>query len=205
MDAILNASTDVVRALLAQAMPQGEIWRTDEVEQLLDAIAPALAAALRTAGRTLLDESDPATATATLAMWARVFGLPRCTQLPTAIEELRALVSSQGTHGGRHPLNYRRMAAELLSWPLDYVRVIRYGPFVAGSRCGTPCYGEQYRAVWKLLVYGWDLGAPAVCGVVRAGDPLVSDWRNPALECMLRALAPAQTVAFVGYTDVIPA
>jgi uncharacterized protein YmfQ (DUF2313 family) len=204
VDSINTYTEASVLAFLRQAMPPGLVWESDEVQAYLKGCTPFLTTVLNACGAGLINEADPATATHMLAHWAKVYGLPDCATLPTDVAELRRVVAARGTRGGRHQYNHRLAIADLLGIDISRVTIENLRPFSCGDTCGSHVWGETHRAVWRVLIWGWTLGTPALCGVARCGDSLVSDTSNPNVSCFVEKHKPAYTHAIVAYTDELP-
>lgn len=144
----------------------------------------------------LITDASPAFTLELLPQWELSLGLPDiCAQQPQTVQQRQAAVLSRFVGaGGQTPAYYTAVALAL-----GYVITIsEFGSFRAGfSRAGDPC-GDAFVHAWQVNAPTFTVGSFRA-GVSTAGEPL-RWWSNTALQCTLRALAPAHTVVLFSYS-----
>ena len=186
----------LLRALLPPASydPNGEgVGRSTEADGLT--LDRTYSAALD-----ILNGLDPFAHQEWLEDYERVYGLPdECAPAGAPLDvRLRQLAIAARERRGISRAYYYWLAAVL-----GYdIAIEEYRPFVSGSLCGTPLYGEDWQYAW--IVRARDVGVRRfVAGRSCAGEPLQA-WGNELFECVFRRLAPAHTLVHFAYGDAAP-
>ena len=187
------SAEDFTAALIAE-MPTGAVWPRD-----LDAVMPQVMAALaptfaRLAARdlNLLADAFPVAPLELLPEWESTLGLPDpCAGPSPTIEQRQKQVNGRFIGDGGQSAGYLVGIAAALGFDIT---ITQYKPFRLGhSKLGAPLMGPGWQ-------YVWDIHAPTITvsrftlGRSFLGDPF---WTisNAELECTIRALAPAHTLA----------
>lgn len=181
-EAYPSSYTDAaVSALLDILGPDGAIWRTEGVQQVLSGLAGGWRRLFERANAAL-NQFWGSTADETLSDWIVELGLDSdtCTTLPTDEDELRALVSARSTAlGGQSAAYYTAIAAAL-----GVEISIEEGPTApyANPECGVAQCGDELAGVTAGFI--WRVTAPAATPTsVRA-----------QLECLINRTRPAHTL-----------
>ena len=168
---------------LKKLLPPGPVWRlvTESVlSRLFHGTGDELAR-VEARGRTWVEETDPRTATETLAEWERMLGLPDedILAIPgTNAERRRAIVQKLLRTGGQSPAYFVGLALAC-GWVVYVTEP--FGATVARcgtARCGDPMNGTAWAFAWRVEVDSSLAGA------------LSSD----ELERVLTRVKPAHTV-----------
>lgn len=173
---------------LRQLLPPGRLWNLEPdsvLSKLLLGAAEELAR-VDARGLVLVEESDPRTATETLAEWERLLGLPDedVLEVPATTEARRqAVVSKLLKAGGQSRAYYITLAAACGyvvtiydEYGLELFRVNR-------QRVGDRLYGPAWAHTWKVTVQ----------------PPAGSALTHAELERILRRVAPAHTAVIFEY------
>ena len=179
--------------------PRGAAWPRDD-DAVFTQVAQALADGVYQHHRAALNlsevESDPYFTTALLPDFENDYGLPDpCTPLnPTLSQRRAALLAKMRAKGGQSAA-YFIAVAQALGYSIT---IETFSPFRVGQgRAGDPLYGQGW-------IFAWRVHAPAVTvtpfrvGQSAAGEPLQA-WGNAELECVLKRIAPAETVVQFAY------
>lgn len=144
----------------------------------------------------LITDAFPATTIELLPQWELSLGLPDlCAAQPQTLQQRQAAVLSRFIAAGGQTQAYYIAVALALGYAIT---ITEFGAFRAGfSRAGQACGGA--------FVHAWQVNAPTfTIGTFRAGNSTAGEplrwWSNTALQCTLRALAPAQTVVLFSYS-----
>jgi uncharacterized protein YmfQ (DUF2313 family) len=172
---------------LKALLPPGRLWLLENDSVLSEAML-ALGGELQRVserGIALIEESDPRTATETLADWERMLGLPdECVTAIPATPAARRLAITQKMikQGGQTPAYYIALAAAC-----GYTATIdeTYGQLVlrSGFLCGSRCYEEDWAHVWRMDI----------------SDTAPTALTNAELECIISRVAPAHTIVLFNY------
>lgn len=173
---------------LKQLLPPGRLWNLEPsstLSKLFLGIAEELAR-VDARGLVLIEESDPRTASETLAEWERMLGLPDedVLEVPATTEARRqAIVSKLLKTGGQSRAYYIALAAAAGyvvtiydEYGLELFRVNR-------GRIGDRLYGPAWAHTWKVTVQ----------------PPAGSALTHAELERIIRHVAPAHTVVIFEY------
>jgi uncharacterized protein YmfQ (DUF2313 family) len=149
---------------LISLLPKGVLWACESsttLYKLLDALAQELQR-VEDLALELIEEADPRTTTNLLDDWERVAGLPSDCWTPTTEADRRtALVAKLATRGSQALQFYVDQAA-LIGYDVLIERH-PYSPFVAGSLCGTPIWGNEWRFVIRMIAFSGDQDAYLKC------------------------------------------
>ena len=124
------------------------------------------------------------------------YGLPDpCTPLnPTVGQRRAALLAKMRAKGGQSAA-YFIAVAEQLGYTIT---VQRFYPFRVGQgRVGDPLYGQGWIFAWRVHAPETTI-RPFRVGQSAVGEPLRS-WGNAELECVIRRIAPAETIVQFAY------
>jgi uncharacterized protein YmfQ (DUF2313 family) len=173
---------------LRQLLPPGRLWNLEpgtHLSTLILGVAEELAR-VDARGLVLIEESDPRTATETLAEWERMLGLPDedVLEVPSTTETRRqAIISKLLKLGGQSRAYYVTLAAacgyeaEIYDgYGAELFRVNR-------QRMGDRLLGPAWAHTWKVTVQ----------------PPTGSALTHAELERILRRVAPAHTVVIFEY------
>lgn len=139
--------TDALVALL----PPGPAWNresTSVLYKLLDALAQEFQR-VEDMALELIEEMDPRTTDGLLDDWERVAGLPGTCWTPTTDDERRTALHAKLTTRGSQREQFYLDQADTIGYLVAIARH-PYSPFAAGSLCGTPIYGNEWRFVWRV-------------------------------------------------------
>jgi uncharacterized protein YmfQ (DUF2313 family) len=175
--------------MLMQLLPRGPLFPRGEgsgLFKLMQGIGEELAR-VEARGRALIEESDPRTATETLAEWETMLGLPddAVLEVPSTTEGRRlAIVSKLLRLGGQSRAFFVALAAAC-----GYTATVddSYGLTVARSgrlRAGDPVRGTEWAHAWMMTVE-----PPAGVALTHA-----------ELERIVRRAAPAHSAVLFTYT-----
>lgn len=180
--------------------PRGEAWSEDDRSTWVRLLAGLSTWRARSDVRAseLLEESDPRTASETLADWEEALGLPdECLPEPGSVSERRALVISRAVGIGGGSRRFFVQLAAAIGAPVTITEgdgeAFRAGAGRAGDDLGT-----------ELQNFVWTVHAPATlvrearAGQLRAGDP-IRTFGSELLECVIRRAAPAHTFVRFAY------
>lgn len=175
------------RALL-KLLPPGPLWRLtpDSVlSKLFHGLGDELAR-VEQRGKALVEETDPRTATETLAEWERMLGLPDedILAIPATNAERRTAIIQKLLRTGGQSAAYYEGIALAAGWVV-YV-VDGYGDTVARcgtAECGDPMNGTAWAFVWRVDV------DYSVTGALSSAE----------LERVLTRISPAHTIVFFNY------
>lgn len=197
----LRDADSYAREMFAR-LPKGAIWPsrfTGIWSKFLLAIGDELAR-IRQAVLHLMDELDPRTTSDMLTDWEQAYGLPDpCIAAPTTeaerIRRLLTLVTMKG--------NLRKRFLEGIAYDIGMdVLLEEFTPATMGvSGCGDRMDGAAWR--WAIFCHAPTTSVTkAYCGSSGIGDRL-TDFGNPALECVLRKHIPvtSQNKIIFGYND----
>lgn len=184
-------------------IPPGEAWSRDprSVQTRLLAGLSGLRAAVEERGLDLVEESDPRTTDELLSDWERALGLPdECLPDPETTAERRTLVTARAVGvGGGTPDHLRALLREA---GFETVQVVEQvgTPAVCGvAKCGDPIGPGLETLAWTIIAPLTTV-RQAACGTARCGDPLAW-WGNEVLECVVRRVTPAHTLAVFSYLE----
>lgn len=149
----------------AALLPPGRLWNLEQ-DSTLQATLAAMAdefERIRLRGANLIDETDPRTATETIADWERMVGLPdeRVTTIASAIEDRRVAVTQKVVAQGGQNYQYFSDLCAACGWPL--VSISKNPLLRVGFRVGARCYGETFAYSLTLT-----LGTPATHALAKA-------------------------------------
>jgi uncharacterized protein YmfQ (DUF2313 family) len=144
----------------------------------------------------LITDAFPATTIELLPQWEYSLGLPdNCAAQPQTIQQRQAAVLSRFIAAGGQTAAYYQAVAAALGYAIT---ITEFSAFRCGvSRAGQPC-GDAYVHAWQVNAPTFTVGTFRA-GASDAGEPL-RWWSNTALQCTLRALAPAQTTVLFSYS-----
>jgi uncharacterized protein YmfQ (DUF2313 family) len=186
---------------LKQLLPPGSAYSRDPgavSEAVLGAIADELVA-VHNRAQDVIDESDPRTTEELITDWERVLGLPDCVDLEETLEGRRnAVVGKLVAIGGQSRQYFIDIAAAV-----GYeITIDEFGPFrVSVSAVSEQLMDEGWWFTWR--VNGPSTGQTHFrAGLNRAGDPLTESGEE-LLECRIRNLKPAHTVALFAYVPLL--
>lgn len=173
---------------LKKLLPPGPLWRLtpDSVlSKLFHGLGDELAR-VEQRGKDLVEETDPRTASETLAEWERMLGLPDedILTIPATDAERRTAIIQKLLRTGGQSAAYYEGIALAAGW-IIYV-VDGYGSTVARVgrfRCGDRLYSVRWAFVYRVDVDYSLAGA------------LSSD----ELERVLTRISPAHTIVFFNY------
>lgn len=181
-------NVDAYARQLKQLLPPGKLWHLEfgtDTSNLMLGLAEELAR-VDARGLALIEESDPRTATETLAEWERMLGLPDedIIEIPSTVEARRqAIISKLLQTGGQSRAYYIGLAAAA-----GYVVTIydAYGEElfrVNRNRVGDRLYGPAWAHTWLVTVQ----------------PPVGPALTTSELERIIRRVAPAHTVVIFEY------
>lgn len=196
MPQILKTVADYAAALTA-LLPSGRVWPRGAASvesQAMAALAPTPQRAAASA-QALMTDAFPPTAVDLLPEWEQTLGLPDPCAGPDPTVALRqAQVAARFSAGGGQSLPYFVSFAKTLGYQ---IAITQFRPFTAGSRTGTPLYGEGWAHAWQVNAPQFSISYFAA-GAGAAGEPLAT-WGNTVLQCELRRLSPAHTTVIFNY------
>lgn len=140
---------------LIDLLPPGDLWTVEEgstLRGMLEAIDTEFTR-VRSRGAALIEESDPRTATETIAEWERAVGLPdeRVTAISAVLGERRSAVVQKLVARGGQSLGFFTDLFAACGWRFE--AYTRYSVLRAGFRCGTAATGSDARAYGPEYVY----------------------------------------------------
>ena len=183
------ASQDQYAGILAKLLPRGALWAVTRSPRLA-AYLQGLGAELARVHDRILDaitESDPRTATETLADWEALLGI---TQPATTPEERRRQVTALWIASGGQTPAYFLSLAERIGYAviIEEPKAARFGKF----RCGTDrLYDTDWAYTWIVRVDGGTITAPRF-GSWRLPQRL-REWSFGELAQLFGKWAPAHT------------
>lgn len=164
------------------------------LERLLDMPAGELAR-IEARVPALLDEADPRATAELLAEWEAAAGLPDPCLGPTpTVAQRRARLVQQLTRTrGQSRAFFIAVAADLGT----VATVTEFRP----HHCEMDCEQPVHDAAWA---HAWRVNLPATTVTLSSCEdscetPLAV-WGDTAIECVIRALAPAHTIVQFGYS-----
>jgi uncharacterized protein YmfQ (DUF2313 family) len=182
-------------------LPRGRVWHrgwgTLQAADLLT-LMPTWAR-LHARANDLIGEVFPCTTTELLQEWEATLGLPDpCVQPPLATVQQRtaAVCAKFVARGGSSRAYFTHLAASLGF----QIQIETFSPFRVGiSRAGDPLCGEDWAFAWRITVQG-NAGAIVYfrVGQSAAGERLAT-WGIQALQCLIEASAPANTIPIWAY------
>jgi uncharacterized protein YmfQ (DUF2313 family) len=186
------------RQALLNLLPRGRVWPREQdsvLSRVLGALAPTYERSTAAAAQMLVD-SVPTTTSNLLAEWESSLGLPDgCGDPDQSIAERKATVAARwAARGGQAPDFYIKLGATL-----GYaITITEFSPSRFGRPFGQPFGGEAWANVWQVnaptfTIRSFEFGSDAF------GEPFRS-WGNTALQCRLRAAAPAHTILLFFYS-----
>lgn len=195
--AFIYSASDYVAAMFALGH-RGRAWTTDP-GTVREAVMTGLAQHyVRSGARAvnLITDASPATTIELLPEWELSLGLPDvCAAQPQTLQQRQAAVLARFVGAGGQTAGYYIAVAAALGYAIT---ITEFAPFRAGfSTAGTPC-GDAYAYAWQVNAPTFTVGSFRA-GVSTAGEPL-RWWGNTALQCTLRALAPAHTALLFSYS-----
>jgi uncharacterized protein YmfQ (DUF2313 family) len=180
-------------------LPRGAAWTRDD-DAVLTQVAQAIADGTYVHHRatTYLSEveADPHTALELLPDFETDYGLPDpCTPLNPTIGQRRAALLAKMRAKGGQSAAYFIAVAEQLGYTIT---IQRFYPFRVGqARVGDPLYGQGWIFAWRVHAPETTV-RPFRVGQSAIGEPLRS-WGNAELECVIRRIAPAETIVQFAY------
>lgn len=180
-------------------LPRGRVWhRGWGLVQAADILAlmPNWAR-LHVRLNDLIREIFPCTTTELLPEWEATLGLPDpCVDPPlSTVQQRQAAVCTKFAARGGQSIAYFEALAAALGYSIT---ITEFAPFRAGiNHAGDPVYGAAWGYVWRVESTAETIWAFSA-GTSAAGEPLRA-WGNAALECALRAVAPAHTILQFAY------
>lgn len=193
------SATDYVQQF-QRLLPRGRVWHRG-IGLVQDADLLALMPAwvrLHLRLNDLIAQIFPCSTTELLPEWEATLGLPDpCTGPLATLQQRQAAVCAKfAAKGGQSKAYYIELAARLGF----SITITEFAPFRAGrNHAGEPVYGAAWAYAWRVNVSLDELDVWAFrAGASAAGEPLRA-WSNLALECALRAVAPAHTVLQFAY------
>jgi uncharacterized protein YmfQ (DUF2313 family) len=199
MTDFVNLGSDDFLRFVQQLLPRGAAWPRDD-DAVLTEVAGALADGAFAHHQAVLNlsevESNPYLTNQLLPDFELDYGLPDpCTPLnPTLVQRRAALLAKMRGKGGQSAAYFIAVAAAL-----GYVITIEtFAPFRAGQGAiGDPLYGQGWIFAWRVHAPTTTV-TPFMVGQSAAGEPLQA-WGNAELECVLRRIAPAETIVQFAY------
>lgn len=189
---------------LRRLLPQGRAWiaaRGGVLAALLDAIAVEFARIdARIEG--LRDEADPLTTLELLPEWERLAGLPdACLPVTGSVGERQRRVARKIAGQGGQSRAFLIEQAAMLGLAID---IEEFTPFTAGSRCGQPLYGRDWRFAFRVRVLPFSAasGLALINDRFRVGSRVGERLRSfsiAELECSIRRAAPAHVAVLFAY------
>lgn len=141
---------------LADLLPPGVVWDLEadsEIRKVLLACADEYER-VRERGWALIEETDPRTATETIAEWEEALGLPdeRVTAIPSTIAERRVAVTQKYTGRGGQNYEFFENLCNDCGYPLD--SIVKGITFMlrVGFRCSDRVYGDNYAHSMRLVL-----------------------------------------------------
>lgn len=178
--------------MLKKLLPPGRLWDLLP-DSILSLVCLGIGDELNRAesrGEDVIDETDPRTATETLAEWEAMLALPDedVVDLPDTDAKRRLAITAKFTrYGGQTPAYFLRLAAQC-GYDSDQNYVTEgYAETVFRSgrgRSGEVIRGAAWAHVWEMTIE-----------VPGLGDFLTQD----ELEAIIRRAAPAHTVVIFNY------
>lgn len=193
-------SSDYLQQMQA-LLPPGPAWPTEEgagLSRFLAGLAEEFAR-LDARGWQLLEEADPRTAIELFNDWERVAGLPdTCAEAFSTTEQTldqrrQALIARLVTVGGQTQAYFIALAAAFGVT----ITITEYRAQTVDDDVSMPMFDDAWNTVWSINMPLTDITYADVNSSV--DEPLAS-WGNPALECVLRRIAPAHLTLFFSYT-----
>ena len=151
-----TAYLGMLRALL----PPGALFEVEPgsvLSRLLEGAADELVR-VGQRGADLINESDPRTATETLAEWERTLSLPDeyVTEIPATTEGRRVAVTQKLASRGGQNLEFFTLLCEACGYPLTSLESFNSLILRAGFRVGARVWGNEFAYAMRL-----NLGAAA--------------------------------------------
>lgn len=180
-------------------LPRGAAWPRDDdavLTQVMRAMGDGLFAQHQATIYLSEVEADPNFTVELLPDFEADFGLPDpCTPLNPTLEQRRgALLAKMRAKGGQSAA-YFIAVAERLGYSIT---IQRFYPFRVGqARVGDPLYGQGWIFAWRVHAPATTI-TPFRVGRSSVGEALRS-WGNAELECVIRRLAPAETIVQFAY------
>lgn len=144
---------------LKHLLPPGVLLNLEAgsvLSRLLEGLADELA---RVNARVadLLNESDPRTATETLAEWEAMLALPdeRVTEIAVTAAERRVAITQKLIARGGQSVEFFTALCAACGYPLNSIDLFADAVLRVGFRVGDRCYGELYAYTMRL-----NLGTP---------------------------------------------
>lgn len=162
-------------------LPRGRAWPRDPSSVQAQTLRTLVATFKRLTdrGAYLLTDAFPATANELLPEWESSLGLPDpCAGESPTIELRQSQVVARLAAGGGQSIAFFTDFAKTLGFEIT---VTQYKPFRAGSKAGTPLYGNDWAFAWQVTA--------------------VSGADNAVLQCEFQRLSPAHTIVNFSYTS----
>jgi uncharacterized protein YmfQ (DUF2313 family) len=195
--AFTYSAPDYVAAMFSLGH-RGRAWTTDPGTVRYSVMTGLAQHYVRSGARmvNLITDAFPATTLELLPEWELSLGLPDlCAEQPQTVQQRQAAVLAKFIATGGQSVTYYTAVAAALGY---VVTITEFSAFRAGSsRAGTPC-GDAFVHVWQVNAPTFTIGT-FKAGISTAGEPL-RWWSNTALQCTLRALAPAHTLITFSYS-----
>jgi uncharacterized protein YmfQ (DUF2313 family) len=180
-------------------LPRGAAWPRDDgtvLAEVMQAIADGTFDHHRSTIYLSEVEADPHSTLELLPDFEFDYGLPDpCTPLNASLEQRRgALLSKMRAKGGQSAA-YFIAVAEQLGYTIT---ISRFLPFRVGQgRVGDPLCGQDWIFAWRVHAPATSI-TPFRVGLSAVSEPLRS-WGNAELECVIRRIAPAETIVQFAY------
>lgn len=135
-------------AQIRKLFPRGRLWRFEpdsNLWKLVQAIADEFDR-VRGRGKDLINESDPRTATETIADWEAMLSLPdeRVPELSAVLAERRVAVTSKFVAQGGSNYAYYETLTLACGYPLVSIEKLSGRLLRAGFRVGDRAYSDAY-------------------------------------------------------------
>lgn len=186
---------------LQSLLPPGPAWSSDEASfstHLFTGLAQELS---RIDGRSLqlIEEADPRTVAELFSDWERVAGLPDACAIAfggdqTVVQRRAALLGRLTTLGGQSAAYYIGIAASLgYAITITEFSIHTVIDDVTCYLCDEPAWNFiwQVNSILNTVIY---------ITVDSTVDDALAIWGNSLLECVIRRLAPAQSIVLFSYT-----
>lgn len=185
---------------LTELLPQGPAWKltdNDFLEKMLE-IASLELARVDADVQQLIKESNPLTASKTLAEYFIEWGIPDdCIKELDVydLEEWRKMLVSKIRSQGLTFVELVQIISSEMGF--ESCDVQSFTPFYTTSKCDARLYGPKWRYSFMTITTS-NLTQGKFLSTSRVNEKL-STWGNQLFECMVKALAPCHTNVLFQY------
>lgn len=185
------------RDALIACLPPNAYDRTGSGVQREAAATAALVDDAITSAQVLAAEHKPETAGLAMLDWERNYALPDAcvggAGAPLAARRLNLLARIRG----RGNLSRGHMIEHAAALGFPGCTITELGPMTCTDPCDHEVNGPEFIGVWRLNVPVATAIREMTC--TDPCDSALRSWGNTQLECVIRRIRPAHTVAIFGY------